>query len=496
MATRCFEDLPVEVLLMIMSRVSRPKDFISLTSASPICWRVFKDNSIAVVKSVVELAVSPTNMPLALAACATPRISSTKLDPLPMDLSAGSWDDDAVTEGLERIQQDCTNFLSLKADRLHPHRLFKLCLMTETFIDEFAQTALEKLRSATSSKRTGEESAGEDIAAVLEPLSRVERDRLQRAFLRFETIRKAFMTAYVRYQWRVPDLDGFFTAAFIDNLAEWEREEICAVYMFLRDRVDRTLDEIEDFFVTVAKGAVRDDKSQPQENESSANFLDLLDLYGLRFFKDSGKFHQNAQADLMVALGLPFLRHLWSVSVAEQACIAKGYGTWTSFDKFGYLFTPYCAGQSPLLENNLTDDRTGGMIADDDSDIVEGLWNDDIDLLTHVDSAQEANSAWLRAESLWELDHSLLQLPVNPGVPRLGMVFWDKPRLEAAGLLETKTMKRLLRSKEGSPAPCHEWPSVVARLKGQWISSTAMHVAAPSLFKHFNEQEVLNKVEY
>ena len=72
MAPLQLEALPNEILGQIMGSVSVPANFLSLTHASPQCFRLYNGNK-KLVKTVVLRMIPPENMPLAMAACAAPK---------------------------------------------------------------------------------------------------------------------------------------------------------------------------------------------------------------------------------------------------------------------------------------------------------------------------------------------------------------------------------------------------------------------------------------
>ena len=469
---------------MTMSRVSSPSDLHSLTSASPQCLRALNEGRRTVIRSVVLRAISPENMPLALAACGAPTIQESLRKKGPFDWPG----EDAIVEGFMKMRS-----LPPRTADIDWQRLFRLCGLTEIFIAEFSSAAIGYLRSVLATSAPAHEDS----------LSDTERERLQRAFFRFEYLRKCFRTGHTTNGWHWTGVGQLFDQVFLEKLEGWEREELSSIYAFMRKRLEATFDEVEDFAIDAFRRGSAEEESEARRQGLTIdksvpyhNLINVLDYPCLWLFEEGSKYRQQDQVDAILTLGLPFLRKLWTLEPATRAKIVKSYGGVTRFDNFlelfrrrfmlGYYNGPYSEPDDTPTDRELEEGNKTSEATVPDSASHEA-----------VDATNRPNAGWLWSagfeESGLDDDHELC----GWGFARLGLIFWDKPRLESAGLYGT-TLKALEELTLDEGPGRHESASVEERLKDEWVTQETMERVAPTLFEHFSceEKEFLREVEY
>ena len=73
---RSIEELPYEVLLLILENVKTPSSVFSFIHASPIAFRIFQHNKITVLTNAIRRSIHPAVLPLAITVCDAARDTS------------------------------------------------------------------------------------------------------------------------------------------------------------------------------------------------------------------------------------------------------------------------------------------------------------------------------------------------------------------------------------------------------------------------------------
>ncbi|KAM0471214.1 hypothetical protein ACHAPX_009394 [Trichoderma viride] len=317
------EDLVPELLARILQVLDHPRDLLSLTRASPHCFRVYAEAPAIILSPILKNAILPDALHHALAC---EHLPSTAAQTVP-----------------EAFLRDYFQYepLAFPTDKTTLTALCGLCLRTSHFVDDYSTRAMRALNLKPD--------AGQATASAL---SLTERARFQRAFFRYELYCRVFpVDHHARSGSLVPDDEQF--TQFIARMAPWEAEDMACVHHYFTVLVGGFIDDLEDQFVeavltapgvrhpiltdfltpepakrrkirsTTASGLKHDSfvpSSEPtqedmDDGQSPTDNADVvsvsnLDLYGLYLFCKDGRFQSPKYVSYIASLGSTFMYRL------------------------------------------------------------------------------------------------------------------------------------------------------------------------------------------
>ena len=149
-------------------------------------------------------------------------------------------------------------------------------------------------------------------------LSKDEYYRLQRAFLFFELYRRLFGSSSIP-KFARPDRLGYdYKLKFLSCLFLPMRRELWSVYSYLKSRMSRAFDEIDDFLILKFKKA----EKAPTNDHNYREYIDCADLPSARWFIFNSPEIREARMEFLIELGLPFCVHFFTRRIFGQASLA------------------------------------------------------------------------------------------------------------------------------------------------------------------------------
>ena len=512
-----FEDLPVDIHLSVLQALPGLSDLHALIAASPACLTAYRDSQHAVLRQLVQRALPPELLPLALQACAAPTPPHTARTP------RGRYCNDARQRAgvaaLERTIADLARWEQLPPDRIDAAtwaRLARLLQTVDGFVDEYAQATLARLRAAltpvpptpappaprifripalfrhTCELRERDDAPSSPQRAVAaaaagpsdEPpaLSATERARCQRAFLRFELYRKLYLTGWFVHGLhpgcglQAASLEALLARTLLAGWPAWARDEQHSVVLYLRIRLVKTLGEMDAYLQS-------DDWTTtptPWTGETFPDDLPALISYRGRHPYERCFAHESAAAVLPL-LGLPFLRNLWRLDKARQLAVVRAYAA----ARYRPCSALAAHGVAP----------SGGPAAaaaaaarEREASVVAALFDDD----GAGESLARPNAGWAFGNVLRQDRAVYGEGGAGPRLAVLGTVFWDAGRLQRLGFFA-------VRRREMRGAPFVALAGYYAR--DEWARFRQGVQRPPrgrpvERFRISDEQRVLAAVEY
>lgn len=218
------EDLPTELLSLILGATEDPQDVIALILASPACLRTFNQNLASVYRIASQNSILPGARRHALAICHLP---------------------DTIEYESEELKDFVDEYFS--PEPLEPPQSIAALLtwwrvkfLVSRFIPEYARSAYAHLVQ-------GLEAEPGAARPDPDPLSPAERTRFQRAFFRYEFYCRMFPGPGQKY--RVPSSTRAQVRLFAGRLEAWEIEEMICVHHYFVALVKRYIEDLGDSLV-------------------------------------------------------------------------------------------------------------------------------------------------------------------------------------------------------------------------------------------------------
>jgi hypothetical protein len=424
MESDLFQSLPTELVCMILSHLSTPQDLYSVIRASPSVYRgTFIGSKDVIIRNLAKNAFDPRVLPEALA---TVRFRQ------PDESPRGDNYEQRLTTILRSVRGAArppipTIYESIELCRLIPSFSYFVQDCTRRFL-KTAQQELGGRKDATTVE-TGRSHKSLRCAS----LSQLEMARVQRAFLRYNTLR-SFMHSPSQC---IIALDYFTDIPAGTALAEftpWEVEEIACVHQYFISRVRDIFNEVEDDFVESVASTeqpstskylpLKDKNADLQSMEAEIQFFhdDLDDDPGKLkkgeedvMFLDSEKDCQDEVIRHIAALGFPFLRNLCEADNARRnIMITENYWGKATHDHPNLFY--YKLPQTGLFRREFQGRERHQKLK------FEG------------DHYHKRNLGWLWANQMQPQNryYSIY----NSDLRSWGYVFWDSDRLEQLGVLK------------------------------------------------------------
>lgn len=198
-ASTRMDTLPADILLMIMLKLSSPRDLYSTIRSFRYCYQVFLTHKSLVLSTVIQLSIPPEVLPDALAACDASRIASliSQLNKLDRSTRTSKREFRAFEGSMRKNAMEFLRSYRLRRQRSVDDlsttiRLCRLWAINEFLVTRYSEQAFKNMHHylrAQESRKSGGCIGGVRATAAL---SETEHSRLQRAFFRFETYRKLF----------------------------------------------------------------------------------------------------------------------------------------------------------------------------------------------------------------------------------------------------------------------------------------------------------------
>ena len=234
-------------------------------------------------------------------------------------------------------------------------------------------------------------------------------------------------------------------------------------WMIGKDPTMRNLTMTPDPVPPNPKGLPADERrGPPHYPDDPTQSLWCMDMCGLSMFQEEERGDRGMRVEALTALGLPFLKHLWTLEPAQKSSVIVSCACTDCGEQFDFAF--------------LSSRRVSRQIPNADA---------------------EAELARPGAGWLWQRQFDLegqttYHLP-GRDTARLGLVFWDEERLQELGVLD-KSM-RGIRAAAAEPHR-EERPSVEERFKGASVPWKALVELCPPYLTSSEEWGMFAKLEY
>ncbi|KAI1310171.1 hypothetical protein F5Y03DRAFT_347158 [Xylaria venustula] len=289
-----------ELLLSILTSLDSPQDLYSLVRASPASWRVFLTWRKTILSLVIWNAF-PDTIHHALAILHIPKAPLGAEHPDIEDLKA--FLDQYFQSDPWEFPTDLSSIISLT----------RWTVRISRFIDGYFDFAMRTLAMVHDHDGSW-------------PLSRTERARLQRAFLRFGIYCQVCPT-FNDHPYRSFLPSNLQFTYFLGKLEPWEVEEITCVYEYFTTTIEQYIIEMEGRFIRAVltnphlrappNHNLQDDQVENREKSGinrAGNMQDFsaLELTDLELFSTDSKDRLRDYARYMASLGLETLKDLLS----------------------------------------------------------------------------------------------------------------------------------------------------------------------------------------
>ncbi|KAJ5773305.1 hypothetical protein N7457_008201 [Penicillium paradoxum] len=402
------EDLPTEILLLILESLSSPVDLLSATRASPVLHCTFITYKKHLLRHNLLQAIHP--------ACRADVYSALDAQSIPKLITSG--------ESLARIKSEGFSFFArdrgrrgssgyqFKLDDEQVETLFRLHVGIERLIDCYCQWSLGNLQAHQVKPTQFDANAVYPRA----DLSTTERVRLQRAFYRCDIHARFRQVLHLLSDNSSSLSYAQSVLSFVSQFAFHEFEEIFCVKQFLAQYVRSLCERVEDDFIASfspnalpGRGTKRQSAYKPPQTKN---------LYPdeLSFF--TNKYRESQHADhvkFITSYGLSYLLHLNQLGPrALKYAILESYA-----DSLKDTVTDFINTCGLLIESCDKEERDTvlrGRLVSIPGDLVSSI-----------------NLGWKWATSFEEFPR-----PNSPAMFDLrnrGYVFWDQGRLQASGLV-------------------------------------------------------------
>jgi len=471
--------LSAELVLMVMVHLSSPRDVYSMIRASLLFHQIFLTYKSKILSSVIQQAIPPEVLPDALAACDASRIESLTSHCSKLDRSTRT----SIRENRKlhvSMRQQAMEFLRNYRRRTQQRvddlsttlRLCRLWTITECFVTRYSEQAFKNTRRHLSRQRSRNPGDCAEGQSPTGALSKAEHSRLQRAFFRFEIFRKIFTPGIEDRHRYSPIMNKREQSLLLQVLLRpWELEELACVHEYLVKEMEYSFDELEGIFVENIMKAAKDGEelllsSGPVDSGyalyTKYTGLGILDWHGLGMFEGTcGVSCHDEEIKSMVARGLPFLRRYLRLGSKERMAV----------------MTFYSMGDSSLEE--VLDGAT--YYPDNQRATAKPTESSD--------SLRNSTMIWSWARQSKSQVSYRFCAPEETALRSLGYIFWDKIRLQAAGILDhpRDELELILDHRDRE-----DMMTAGERLEGLRIPHSALEDQKSDL----NPREILGDYEY
>ncbi|CRG88369.1 NAD-dependent histone deacetylase SIR2 [Talaromyces islandicus] len=267
--------LPAELCLLILTRLSCPRDLSYLVSVSKFWYQIFKNNEGRVKSEILRNIATPEVEADFCLAVYAQHMVDVYCPPL-----SGS-------NASIRFQLECLGFLE---DALAGKQQSLVELLEDFPIDKLLRTAQLFHASVyyyafrTLNRLNQAEGLGAPSKPV--PLSYFEQQRIMRAFCRHE-VYVSLLPCWMYLDETVRGLRASQSAAtFMDQFKPWEIEEIGCVDQFMQDTIGEVFDRLEDYVVSMLE--LKQDYLLAKNNTKDFLTAEIDASYWSRQFKMGG----------------------------------------------------------------------------------------------------------------------------------------------------------------------------------------------------------------
>ncbi|MBE3044867.1 hypothetical protein IMZ48_20365 [Candidatus Bathyarchaeota archaeon] len=365
------DNLPPELMLGVLYSMRTLQDLQSLIAASPSYLQVFRHHRRRVLVSVLRNAIPEDALRDTLFILNAPEPTPGHVISPPEEPME---DPSILLEGHKNRARTTASTLTRKYFSNHEFdfpstmpeldRLARLCLLVESFTDDYALHVARKLTSPID----GTPGVGKwHPPAHFAPLSTGERARIQGAFYRYELycrIFRCYDNPLSQARWRGDSLfsGGGQLYRFIRHMDLWKVEEMSCIYNYLHSLARGCVQELEDQVVAAvhcaALGATKTrrgkvanspasrpylarassiylEKKRADTNEIMVPFEISLDDH-LGIFTSTYPANQNPHdfSGKLASYGLAYIRRLVSADIKTRSAIIR------SETPFGRVFLP------------------------------------------------------------------------------------------------------------------------------------------------------------
>ncbi|KAI0838392.1 hypothetical protein F5Y06DRAFT_45441 [Hypoxylon sp. FL0890] len=314
MATRqntraCLDNMPVELLNLVLCSLRSPLELNSIIHASSVCYRVFRRSRTVILSQVIRNAFGDA-LPDALGAL----YALDAMDTWGVFPETGYIDIDTF---LERYHSGVLDFPGDFENLAH---LSQIWLRTDSFVSDYSNRALLSMHGEKPPRLPVWAHPADSKLRDKVPVSATESTRLQRAFLRFDIFCICFPEDHaVRIMWYELLQRRKRNRLFFGSLYLWEIEELCCVHQYLTHLVTLLIEDLEDDFYrdvmrAADKGKLRQSEriNEPAFAFSMINRKEMVNLHedGLNIFSEARKSRFESGISSVCSEGIRLVRDL------------------------------------------------------------------------------------------------------------------------------------------------------------------------------------------
>ena len=412
MESAAVEKVPVELSVQILRLLNSPKSLVSLIRASPYYYRIFRAGKESILSHLVKQMISPDAIHVAIAAA-----MSSQYNPRGPHLDKVK---ELMSQYLRSQAQSLNHTLPLSTSvllcRLHPSVEYHIGRFTKQVLG-----ALSKCPSPPGGNRRRKD------AGIWKECAPVEKARLQRAFYRLELYAALFYSDHKPRDKQRKISPAKQEQIFFAEFEPWEIEELACIWEYLRSRVGQCFDELEDSCVDLLAPDLAEVMTRQTglifgaEKIRAGTGSHPTDIHCHTFFKEKYRFfttiykqqRHDDYIEYILSLGLPFLRRLFRAGRQKQMRLVLDNQDTSRQGFFTKAFTKW-RKKGPIRHVRAYDD-----IPAEGKQSIRG---------------PNAGYRWAN-EGLVQLGGTTYVCNLHGGLRYLGFAFWDRERLEKAGLL-------------------------------------------------------------
>ena len=329
MATPNIERLPTEIQTIVLRYMPSTQALYNLIRASPRYYHVFVASKTLILSDLVKTVIHMDALPDARVASSESRISAFGLSTNRvkdfLEYLIDCREHRADTE--LNIQQDLKLFVS------NSGRLLKLDNSVRYHIERFSRSALRSLTICGQSVSPKIAAAG--ITGI--PLSKIEENRLQRAFYHLDAYCCLFHSSEKSNHRKIPSKQQ--EEKFLSRMPPWEVEELACVWHYIRSQLEQLFNALEDKFVKTAFGLENEDawagedrealfreaydeskKYHPSQECVNISAMDDFFAGGANdiFRNQAKRFSHEKHIEYLASMGLGFLHQLFEASPKQR----------------------------------------------------------------------------------------------------------------------------------------------------------------------------------
>ena len=328
-------DLPPEVIILVLQNLSSPRNLRLAIRAASLLYRVFLEHESAIGAAIGHGAFHEATLPLAVSVCRANLEACDVMRQRILQYPECSYPPYTV-QVYKAYKKEMANFIfrgmrsreRLPSDpKILGLSLYRLWRIVDWCSKDYARQASAYVKGRMPGAR-----AKESIDFGKIDLSDNEYYRLQRGFLFFELYRRLFGCSSMPKSACHDMWAHKKKLEFLNSIFPSMKRELWSVYSYLKSRMLRAFDEIDDYLMLILKKM----KDIPCEGHSPHRYIDCVDLPSARWFIFNSARMRETRADFLLELGLPFCVHFFTKDIRGQASLALQHVKYRCLEPLGH----------------------------------------------------------------------------------------------------------------------------------------------------------------